>query len=311
MNKQRRRIRLFFLNCPRLDWKACSYLLLAQNKNQTVFEFEIYHYWAYVALTQKPFSWITRAFGYLGEKALVFRYLFLRKYAARLDRKLAPSLRSTLPLNKITGTFSEALKKHDEWLMQLRPSYGGGGIEHAPSIVITETPFFGDYYGWSEGDLAVISVANWKRRFAPPSVFEYVLTNVQRYSLRLAFGPEVGSHYPTRACIWDFNAALEDIGTGILVGYLCSNCESTLATQIDDQELQEVKRLLSNKWVGRVDDPGSVARNLKTVFGYDMARTKGLSRGLRDRALEAATSEVIKWLVPFSLGALVVWFLSR
>jgi hypothetical protein len=200
---------------------------------------------------------------------------------------------------------------HDEWLRQLTPTYGGWTIEPAPTIVVTETPFERPFYGFSGEDIAIISVANWQRYLAPPTVVEFVLSRVQRYALRLAFVPNLGSHYPTRACVWDFDANLEDTRAGILVGYLCSYCEAELSKVIDGKDLEQVRHLLSHDWLGRPDEPGSIAGNLKRMYGYDLARTKGLSHGLRDVLVEAIASEGGKWLILFLLGAIAAWLFGK
>jgi len=275
-------------------------------------EFEVYHFWAYVQHTKKEsIDWITKLLGAWGEKWLPFRKVAFNRYVARLDRVCAPFLSSTLPGEELLGMVTDAVKIHDEWLFSLPRSYGRWSTEPAPTIVITESPMFGGYYGWAGDDLAVISVSGWERRYAPPSALEYVLRNVQRYSLRLTFGEAVGSHYPTRGCAWDFNASLVGIGAGILIGYMCSACEEGLRLQIDQSAIADVKKWLSQDWVGRVDDTGSVASNIKRVFGYDLARTKGLTRGFWDRMSEILTSESAKWLVVFLLGALATWLVGR
>lgn len=311
MATKRQRIRIFFVNCPRLDWLACSYLLLAQNTKQELFEFEIYHFWNYADEIKKDsIDWGTKFLKFWGESRLPLRKAAFKRYVARLDRICEPFLSATLPLDRIIELVGGAIEGHDEWLFKLPRSYGGWSIEPAPTIVITETPFFGGYYGWADNGLGVISVATWEKRYAPPSVLEYVLRNVQRYSLKLAFDGEFGSHYPTRACTWDFNATLVDIGAGIMIGYLCSACEEGLQPVIGKPALEGVRKWLSLEWVGRVDEPGSVASNIKRVFGYDLARTKGLTRGFWDRLLETLTSESAKLILSFLLGALASRFLG-
>lgn len=191
-----------------------------------------------------------------------------------------------------------------------------GSIEEAPTVIVTETPFGGkysEYYAWADDEdkVAIVTIAHWQRRFAPPSVLEFLLTCIQRYSLRMAYPQAVGSHYPTRACIWDFNANLEDVRPGILVGYLCSACTEGLSQVTSASELDAIKRFIKNDWIGRTEDHGTVASNLKRIYGYDLDRTRGLSPSFRDQLVQALTSEAAKWIVPFVLGALVSWFVAK
>jgi hypothetical protein len=237
------RVRLFFLNCPRLDTLACSYLLLAQNTVQSVFEFEVYHYWVFATNASTAALPVTsRVLQWWAGRSLPFRHRAERLYKAKLDRQRAPFLKQPLDVDEGIGLIRKVIEEHDRWLSNLPASYGGGAIENSVTIVITETPFQGGYYANAEGDIAVLSIANWQRHFAPPSVLEFILSRVQRYALRLGFSTPIGSHYPTRACIWDFDANVDDTRTGVLVGYLCGRCEEALATKLDVERIAVIKK---------------------------------------------------------------------
>lgn len=297
------RVRLFFLNCPRLDTLACSYLLLAQNVIQSVFEFEVYHFWIYAENTSKPPTQITsRLLRWWASRTLPLRRRAEHLYHARVDRETATCLRAPLKLEAGVQEIRMLVKKHDEWLSHLPSSYGGWAISPGTTIVVTETPFEGGYYADADGDIAVISVASWQRHFAPPSVLEFILSRVQRYALRLGLSAAVGSHYPTRACIWDFDANVDDTRAGVLVGYICQHCEQALASQVEADKLATIKKLLSHEWIGKTEDPGSVASNIRRTFSYDLSRTKGLSPGIWERLVEVGASETVKWIAIAVLG---------
>jgi hypothetical protein len=305
------RVRLFFINCPRLDTLACSYLLLAQNPVQSVFEFEVYHYWVFATHeSTAPLQLTSRLLRWWADRPLPFRRRADGQYKATLDRNRAPVLGRPLNVDEGVGFIRKVIEEHDKWLSNLSPSYGGWTIERGVTIVVTETPFEGGYYANAEGDVAVLSVANWQKHFAPPSVLEFILSRVQRYALRLGFDTPIGSHYPTRACIWDFDANVDDTRAGVLVGYLCERCEEALATKVDSEKIVVIKKLLSHDWIGKMEDPGSVASNMRRVFSYDLSRTRGLSPGIRERLVEVGASEAVKWIA-IALLAFLVGHLSR
>jgi hypothetical protein len=316
--RKRKRVRVFFLNCPKLDWQAASYLVLSQNNVQDLFEFEVYSFWVYARaeLKNNRRDLVSSFYEMCLASRLPMRKWALRRYAARLERSVAQFLSTPSEPKKMLEALSSALRAHDAWLYGLGPSYGGWSIEPAPTVIVTETPFgggYGGYYAWGDENdkLAVVTIAHWQRNFAPPSVLEFILQCIQRYCLRMTYPPAVGSHYPTRACIWDFNANLEDVRLGILVGYLCSACSEELSAVISAAELDAIKQFIKNDWIGRTEDLGTVASNLKRIYRYDLDRTRGLSPSFWDLLIQGMTSEAAKWIVPFVLGALVTWFLAR
>ncbi|MCI0620295.1 MAG: hypothetical protein L0387_01235 [Acidobacteria bacterium] len=306
-HKSRRTIRVLYANCPNLDEAACTYLILAQNAVQSVFEFEVYHLWLQAAKTDAG-DYLTHLSRWLDRRSLPlpFGKTVDRRCNARLERLIWPPLRAAMPPSTAIEQLRPLLQKHDEWLQQLPSNYGNRTIRPAPTVVITETPFEGFYFGWSAGDLAIASVSHWRKRQTPPSLLEFILDQVQRYALRMGVNQRIGSHYPTRACIWDFDANVSDAKMSVLVGHLCGACEDFLLEQLSESELKEIRHLLSHTWIGRTDEPGSVASNLKRVFGYDLARTRGLSPSFLDHLRQASSSEMVRLIGAWLLAILTL-----
>jgi hypothetical protein len=296
----RKTIRIFFANCPHLDESAAAYLVLAQNSVQSVVEFEIWHLHVYgeeIGAGNLRTSFLkTWSLVSLSGMALPWKQAAARRYIAAMDRLVMPPLASSMaPSTATIDLFRPILKGNEDWITgQEAGVYGNRTIRPAPTVIVTETPFEGGYFGWSESDVAIASIAGWRSRYTPPSLLEFILDQVQRYAMRLAINPELGSHYPTRACIWDFDANIADARLSPLIGYLCDSCEQLIAGQVTAIELKELRHLLSHKWLGKADEPGSVASTLKRTFAYDLTRTRGLSAGFLDRVREATPSEVVK-----------------
>ncbi len=304
----RKTIRVFFANCPHLDESAAAYLVLAQNSVQTVLEFEVWHLSVYAA-NEGLGNAITKGLERWSDSLLPlpFKLLAARRYAAHMDRLAVPPLAKTLPLAKCIDNIRPFLKRNDDWIAgKAAGTYGNWTVKPAPTVIITETPLEKDYVGWSESDIAVACIGKWRKRYTPPSLLEFILDQVQRYALRLAIDERVGSHYPTRACIWDFDANIADARLSPLVGYLCDSCERLIGQRVTKDELEEIRNLLSHKWIGKTKETGSVASNLKRVFGYDLSRTRGLSAGFLDQVREATTSELVR-LVGAGVGAVLIF----
>lgn len=67
---------------------------------------------------------------------------------------------------------------------------------------------------------------------------------------------------------------------------------------------------LSQSWMGKLEEPDSVASTLKHTFDYDLSRTKGLRPRFKERLLEHFQAEGAKYLVGafFSLLSVIgVW----
>ena len=108
----------------------------------------------------------------------------------------------------------------------------------------------------------------------------------------------------TRACLWDFDPNVTDARMSLLVGYLCESCGERLKEQLSEYEVRQLRDLLNHRWIGRVEDPGSVASNLKRVFNFDLSRTRGMAPTIMDDIRRTGFSEIVKWLVAGSLGIL-------
>lgn len=180
-----------------------------------------------------------------------------------------------------------------------------------PTIVVTETPFRSEYYsvGSEDKQIVVISVAKWQKRFAPPSVLEFILSKAQRYALWFLAG--TGSHYATRGCLCDFTADVRQARVGIALGYLCDACEAQVRNQLQPADVEKLKEFLSHHWIGRSEDHGTVAGSIKRIFSYDLARTKGISPGFWDKLIEVFKSEATNVIVRalFAAADLLLVFL--
>ena len=306
----RKTIRVIFANCPHLDESAAAYLVLAQNSAQSVFEFEVWHLYVFAEATRMGNSWTQFLARWSDSNLpLPWKRFARRRYSAAMDKKAIPPLSSSMPRDKIVDMIRPFLKRHDDWIAGKTPgTYGNWTIKTAPTVIITETPLGDGYFGWSTTDIAIACVGEWRKKYTPPSLLEFVLDQVQRYALRLAVDQRIGSHYPTRGCVWDFDPNIEDARLSPLVGYLCDSCKTIVAEQVSPEELEQIHSLLTHKWLGTTEEPGSVASNLKRIFRYDLARTRGLSAGFFDRVREAASSELVKFIAVLVTGVVMTLF---
>ena len=306
-----KRIRIFFINCPTLATDGAAYLLLAQNRVQTTIQFEVHHFWVYGQISQGLLPGrFSRLLEKLEDKYPRLGWLARRNRSLR-DLRAAPSFYETLQHKNWEQQVSEFVAKYDTWFAGT--GYYKYDYEKAPAIVITETSIAGKYLSYCGERVGVVSLSDWKAFFKPGSALEFILTNVQRLSLRLSFGAIIGSHFPTRGCIWDFDVHQPDIRISALLGLLCLTCQRNLKAAIPETAFAEIEKLIANEWIGRRDDPVSVAASLAKNYKYELRRATGLNPGLFSSISESMKAgigkfflDILKWVLILLLTIFLV-----
>jgi hypothetical protein len=296
-----KRIRVFFINCPTLATDAAAHLILAQNKVQSAIQFEIHHFWIFGQVSQGPLPGrLNRILERLEDRFPRFGWLARHNRTLR-ELRAAPSFQQTLEHKVWYDQVAKAVGDYDYWF--LNSGYYKYDFEQAPAIVITETPIAGKYLSYTREPFGLVSLAYWKAFFKPGSALEYMINNIQRLSLRLCYG-SVGSHWPTRGCIWDFDVHQPDIRISAWLGLLCGTCHGNLRAATSEEEFREIENLIDNEWIGRRDDPFSVAASLAKHYNYELRRATGLSPGLFSSISLGMKTEggkffldVLKWVV--------------
>lgn len=301
-----KRVRVFFIGCPTLDTAAASHLLLSQNTAQRAVQFEIYHYWIYCARTSAVKNPLRRLHAWYSDKSLPFSRSLDRRYRAYLDRRKAPAFGETISRDHWLSTCRDALKSYDEWFPTLDRKFD---VERCPTIIVTEAPIAGGYISLTNDDVGLVSTAKWKSYFRPVSALDYILFSVQRLTLRLSYTESVGSHYPTRGCLWDFDPHQPDARIAILLGHICRTCESRLIAASNPETFVELSKLVANRWIGDKNIQFTPAATLAHIHKYDLSRSTGLSTSFLTRAWDSISAEVgkvvvegIKWAVVLTIG---------
>jgi len=296
-----KRIRVFFINCPTLATDAAAYLILAQNKFQRAIQFEIHHFWVFGQISQGPLAgWLNKMLESAEERYPRFEWLARHNRTLR-DLRAAPSFRNTLQHKLWYDDVKKAIDNYDKWFAGSR--YYKHDYESAPAVVITETPIAGKYMSYTKHPFGLVSLAYWKAFFKPGSALEYMINNVQRLSLRLCYG-SVGSHFPTRGCIWDFDVHQPDIRISASLGLLCDTCRQALRAASGETEFGEIESMIGNDWIGKKDNPFSVAAFLAKNYKYELRRTTGLSPGVLSSISHGMKTEggkffldILKWVL--------------
>lgn len=304
-----KRVRVFFINCPTLATDAAAYLILAQNKVQRAIQFEVHHFWIFGQLTQGPLAGYPNKFLELAEERNPRLKWLASRNRTRKDLRAAPAFRNTFQHKLWYDEIKKAIEDYDNWFANSRaPKHD---YQTAPAIVITETPIAGKYMSFTQHPFGLISLAYWKAFFKPGSALEYMMCNVQRLALRLCYGA-VGSHYPTRGCIWDFDVHQPDIRISASLGLLCDTCRQRLSEASSEAEFGEIEGLIGNEWIGKKEDPFSVAAFLTKNYNYELRRTTGLSPSIFSSISDGMKTEggkffldTLKWVLVALITILV------
>ena len=122
------------------------------------------------------------------------------------------------------------------------------------------------------------------------------------------------SHTDTRGCVLDYTRIKADDRIDIALGYICdADCED-IKRQAGEEYLGQMQFLISRKWIGTIDDPGSVAFEMKHLFRFDITRDSGFNKTFWERArakLDEVPFEVIKLIVGALLAILLAALLVR
>lgn len=308
-----KRVRVFFIGCPTLDTAAASHLLLSQNAAQTAVQFEIYHYWIFGARTTKVKNPFRRLHAWYSDRNLPLSRWLDRRYRAFLDHEKAPEFGSVISRDRWLAACRDALKSYDEWFHTLGKNYD---VERCPTIIVTEAPISGGYLSLSNDDVGLVSTAKWRSYFRPVSALDYILFSVQRLTIRLSYTESVGSHYPTRGCLWDFDPHQPDARIAILLGHICRTCQSKLIAAANQETFDELSKLVANRWIGDKNIQFTPAATLANIHKYDLSRSTGLSTSFVSRAWDSVSAEVgkvivegLKWAAVLTIGlALAAYF---
>ena len=294
-------LRIFFINCPTLDVDAASYLLLAQNKNQSHIQFQVNHFWLCTLGTKLSFrSSLSR---FLDRLPSSISKRISPRIIAKFDLAQAPQFKRTLGKQTWERAATEAISNWDAWFKT--SDYHKHDSQPCRSIVVTETPLKGGYISYAGEEIFFISLANWEAYFSPGSALEFLLLNVQRASLRLALNAK-GWHFATRGCLNDFGVHQPDTRISAYLGGLCQTCQSKLVAATSSAVAAEMELFLANRWIGVKSDPTSVASVLSNNYKYELRRSTGLRPSLWHTTKESMRNEFGKEVVGLFKYSLVI-----
>lgn len=270
------RIGVVLMPRRKLNDSALRFLVLAMNKEQGLFQFEF--------------------------------------FAPPLDdpllRRLSSKSVSRLSVKQELPAFAERMAAH---VVNKSARFSLIELESPSRFVVISHCSFDDNYYSARNAASVISLGNWKRFMAPPSLLEFVQMLLIREVVGTLCPSLSGSvHLGHKGCLLDFTEYLSEVRQKALRGFVCDFCRRYMAHDGHSKLADIVTRLLDREWLGSPTDPRSVAgvaANLK----YDLFVTKGARATPREVFITALRQEGAKQIVTIIgaiIAALVLIFLG-
>lgn len=180
-------------------------------------------------------------------------------------------------------------------------------------IAITTRGIQGNLFFTSQNRVAVITTDIWEAYLSPPSLFEYLLHCISASLLFQHPALSLNSHRDTRGCVLDFTRWKPDDRVDIALGYICDSDAENIRQKAGDDYLDQMKLVISRKWIGSVNENGSVAFDLKHMFRFDIETDSGFNKTYWERAktkFDEAPYEVLKIFVQGIIAILLAAILA-
>lgn len=80
-------------------------------------------------------------------------------------------------------------------------------------ILITMASFSDNHYAVRNKGLSILSLGNWQRVMAPPSLLEFITTLILQEFVAAVYSPAPQSlfHFGTKGCLFDFTPIINDV----------------------------------------------------------------------------------------------------
>ncbi|WP_112274476.1 hypothetical protein [Lentzea terrae] len=264
------RVGVVILPARKMNLAAIQFLILAMNKEQTLFQFEFYNF----GTDTDP----------------LLELLDSRKTVGR-------KLTKRLMLDFVTRSQTRIRKRSDEL-----------GLSEGPPdrfVIVSQCRFDDNFYTARSGGVSVIALGNWKRFMAPPSFVEFVQALLVREAIAALCPSLRGSvHLGTKGCLLDFTEHLSDARQKVLRGYVCHHCSSRMQEDEQPALADAVTHLLDRQWLGQPTDPRTPA-GVMVSLRYDLFTAKGRQETPKEAFLTALRQEGAKQITT-GIGALIL-----
>ncbi len=192
--------------------------------------------------------------------------------------------------------------------------------EHLPEIKRNEyyTIFIltqvieGNFFSVHNTNAAFITINQWDKYFAPPSLFEYLLDSILSSLTLKESDFEIGFNKKTYGSIFDYKRNKLDAKTCVTLGYLSDKDKSDIEKYISSEYIVFLESLINKDWIGNRDEFGTVAHNLKSNFNYDIRKESGFNKSYFRKAFDRLIDiplEITKFIIQTIFAVVLIYLL--
>ena len=179
--------------------------------------------------------------------------------------------------------FSKSLKTIDEFLEKRN-------IKSDHSIALITKSFQNNYFFNAASNSSIITTDIWEKHFSPPTLFEYLLHCIYTCLMYSKIVPNnrvlemeqldinIRSHTDMRGCIADLTRQKYQDRIAITLGYVCEEHKEKILQVYGKDYLEQFLYVISREWIGKIDENGSVAYNLRHIFKFNINKDSGFNK---------------------------------
>ncbi len=149
------------------------------------------------------------------------------------------------------------------------------------NVVIVREPICGNFFYVGEDNFLIITTHTWERYFSPPSVFEYLFGYIACEVIAFQLNKSI-SHSWTAGSLFDFSYHKADARIGIVSSYLSDDVRQVLKMK-SDHYLEAAQEMISQDWIGEIDDSTSLSHKLYKYHRYDIDRQSGFNKSFMQK----------------------------
>jgi hypothetical protein len=218
------------------------------------------------------------------------------------------------------------LHNPEEWVSIVEETIDNQKIECDYFISIIRNELREKFFAWPDKRGAIITTNHWQKYFAPPSLFEYLLSIIY-YCLiyskkKIATVTESDSpadiefdvHKETIGCYADKAIDRKDNRIDVALGYFCDNHKEKVISFYGKQYYEDVISILEREWIGSLEKKNSIAYNLKHYFNFNIYKDSGFNKtfweNIRGKVYDVPGSlifEIFKAIILAIIAALLFW----
>lgn len=194
--------------------------------------------------------------------------------------------------NHIYPEFSNAEKKinYSKSLETFDDFVKARNIISDHSIAIITKSFENNYFFNTALNSSVITTDVWEKHFSPPTLFEYLLHSIYTCLMYSKIVPNdrvlekeqleinMRSHSDMRGCIADLTRQKYQDRIAITLGYICEDHQEKILKVYGKEYLEQFLNVISREWIGKIDENGSVAYNLRHIFKFNINKDSGFNK---------------------------------